>query len=1020
MKKIIAIVMMCLAFTLMASATTTYYVEITGSDTNDGLSEANAFATVSAAFDSIQTSFSADNSALDYVINVGAGTFTESNLAINNSKKAMTITINGEGANSTIFQGAAAIDATTRRLFKLPIANNEQLSITVNDLKAKNYGGTGDDATNTIISLTKIGMKFYANHCVFSDIDARATAILPCTHLVNAELIDCSFIDINCGTGTLFYVNRSRSTVLKNCVFNNCSRDLSAWSTLTDDNYTGTILHCEPKNNWRTCEVSIINNTVTNSSIDNADAITRNDIQSLFFFANPLENNKTTGGKINLTFANNIICGTTYPDYTSAEYLDINIIPTKIDAGNNSINFTDCSNNILNSADADFPSANNTISSTLTYTSPELDFLMDGAEIDQDTTSTGLIYVTAKGTAVVDKGLASVQPENGINGVLRTTTGGDIGAVEYLAAGDQYIIFDNISNARLSQVATITLAATASSSLPVTFECSDNSVATISGNTLTPITVGKVTITAIQAGDATYNAADNVSYDIYFAEDDVDLYISTSGNDDNDGMSEASPLATIGAAISLTQELFDEAACDTFTYYIGEGTFDAHSIVLTNNSAELSVCFIGEGADKTIITADQTLSTTPGVKFFQTLKSAHSNMHLSFSQLNISNYGYTTGSSGAVFFIDDAAAANISIKVDACNIDNITSRYGAVYFGKGQTTSFSLTNSYLAHVESHNTSNAFSSAIHLQAGELNVENCVFDSFVRNHKTATSQVNNLFGNVINIQNLATNNTVGIKANIINNTFINDSVINATTLRKDQSVIYILNSHATVLPEVSIANNLFVGGMQSFIGKNADASADETRKVYDIYFNSAGQPVNFIDTTNNVLNTLYEIGGTGNDTSAAYTYTSSEVDFVMDGDYPELFSSDNGVLYVKAMGTSVADAALLSLAPEYDIAGNIRSTTTPWIGAYEEEETTPTAIEENHETAVSLYPNPTSNMLYISGDVAKLELYSIAGRMVQASTLNAGSIDISQLNNGVYFVKCQNEVGATIATKRIIKQ
>ena len=55
------------------------------------------------------------------------------------------------------------------------------------------------------------------------------------------------------------------------------------------------------------------------------------------------------------------------------------------------------------------------------------------------------------------------------------------------------------------------LAATASSGLPVSYASSDSNVATVSGNTVTIVGEGTTTITASQAGDATYLPASDVS-----------------------------------------------------------------------------------------------------------------------------------------------------------------------------------------------------------------------------------------------------------------------------------------------------------------------------------------------------------------------------------------------------------------------------------------------------------------------------------------------------------------------------
>ncbi|HAS46583.1 MAG TPA: hypothetical protein DCS93_39235 [Microscillaceae bacterium] len=75
---------------------------------------------------------------------------------------------------------------------------------------------------------------------------------------------------------------------------------------------------------------------------------------------------------------------------------------------------------------------------------------------------------------------------------------------------DQTITFGALT-AKTFGDAAFNLTATASSGLGVTYTSSNTSVATISGNTVTIVGAGTTTITASQAGDATYNAATDVS-----------------------------------------------------------------------------------------------------------------------------------------------------------------------------------------------------------------------------------------------------------------------------------------------------------------------------------------------------------------------------------------------------------------------------------------------------------------------------------------------------------------------------
>jgi uncharacterized protein YjdB len=75
---------------------------------------------------------------------------------------------------------------------------------------------------------------------------------------------------------------------------------------------------------------------------------------------------------------------------------------------------------------------------------------------------------------------------------------------------NQTISFTNIPVQQLSN-GTVTLTATATSGLPVTFTSSDASIATISGSIATLKKVGTVSITAVQSGDSRFYEAPKVS-----------------------------------------------------------------------------------------------------------------------------------------------------------------------------------------------------------------------------------------------------------------------------------------------------------------------------------------------------------------------------------------------------------------------------------------------------------------------------------------------------------------------------
>ena len=73
--------------------------------------------------------------------------------------------------------------------------------------------------------------------------------------------------------------------------------------------------------------------------------------------------------------------------------------------------------------------------------------------------------------------------------------------------GSQTITFPRLKNQRLAVTPQFTVSATASSGLPVSFNSQTPPVCTVSGSTVTLVTLGTCTIQATQTGDTNYAAA---------------------------------------------------------------------------------------------------------------------------------------------------------------------------------------------------------------------------------------------------------------------------------------------------------------------------------------------------------------------------------------------------------------------------------------------------------------------------------------------------------------------------------
>ena len=104
---------------------------------------------------------------------------------------------------------------------------------------------------------------------------------------------------------------------------------------------------------------------------------------------------------------------------------------------------------------------------------------------------------------------------------------------------------------------------------------------------------------------------------------------------------------------------------------------------------------------------------------------------------------------------------------------------------------------------------------------------------------------------------------------------------------------------------------------------------------------------------------------------------------------------------------------------DLAGNNRiENTTVDIGAYEYGSTLSVA-DFDTTTNFVIYPNPTTSILNIDSQIAlvKVEVFSILGKKVLSA--NSKSIDVSDLNSGIYVLKIIDDRGNQ-STLKFIKE
>lgn len=141
-----------------------------------------------------------------------------------------------------------------------------------------------------------------------------------------------------------------------------------------------------------------------------------------------------------------------------------------------------------------------------------------------------------------------------------------------------------------------------------------------------------------------------------------------------------------------------------------------------------------------------------------------------------------------------------------------------------------------------------------------------------------------------------------------------------------------------------------------------------------------------------------------------------------------SSATGLLWYTEVN---GDASAVAPTPNTDMLGE----TSFWVSSVNEMgceserveivvtvEETMSVGEENMLNGLSIYPNPTNGVLTVSNTLDTevfTTVYDLNGRLLLSKTLgqNSNTLDLSNLNTGVYIVKLKTELGEV--SKRVLK-
>ncbi len=145
-----------------------------------------------------------------------------------------------------------------------------------------------------------------------------------------------------------------------------------------------------------------------------------------------------------------------------------------------------------------------------------------------------------------------------------------------------------------------------------------------------------------------------------------------------------------------------------------------------------------------------------------------------------------------------------------------------------------------------------------------------------------------------------------------------------------------------------------------------------------------------------------------TDLSYVSSPDFFDWISSGDI-DISSVSGTAVYVAFKYTSTASDAATWELDDIFITGN------EVLG-----------VDDIHsiEAEVNIFPNPATDRVFISSDEnvkLTVNIYTLSGQKVMDETniIGEGSIDLGNINSGIYLMRCTDEAGNTAIKKLIIE-
>ena len=671
-------------------------------------------------------------------INIGAGTYDQS------SSITLDKSVTFNGAEGTIINRAGSANVFT-------YSEDDAKTFTLNNL----IFTAPTKQNNPIINIGGSG-ELLMNNCKLTDaVPGNGNGAIKLFYNAKATLDGCEFYDLN-GTSTAAapYLAISGNSVVnvKNSIFHDIiiptGSFLRAVIYVNAATATGIISDCSFYNNSANIGGLIENKagilTVSNCNFED-NTISGGNAKGLIYIS------QTTAQ------GNSIITGNSFHDNNAAYAIWISAAPTTVEY------------NAFDLAEGQYAIGNN-----------------KQAEVNANYNFYG---TNDNPSALLDNVTAS-------NWVIMSASA----SADSVATGDSITItadFSKYTDGTTTGDVTGTMA-----EVPVKFTNADDTKGSLADEILYQDNKAIVTYTGVAEGADTITVtAASVSTTIPItviggsAPSGNVIYVKPDGNDEKDGLSEATAVGTIARAV----EIVGASQGTDFTILVSNGDYYISKI---ESPEAKNVNLIGESRDGVILHA----SGTYGINVYE------NDVSWNIEKVTICDLNNTAGTSAAVRFLGNGTSS-----MNDCAIKNITAKYGALYLNTKGTVNISNTlieNIYGA------TTNGASSIYVYDSGTFNFDNvevsgCTLDESVAGTSTAyylraVFYVND-YSATVNLFNSRIIDNVGpmgaiiesrAKFNVINTTIANNYVKTSTNgnnggeyliwASHDNSVINVSNS------------------------------------------------------------------------------------------------------------------------------------------------------------------------------------------------------------------------------------